>query len=187
METFVTSDHHFGHKNILKFQPNRNFDSVEEHNEQLIQRHNEVVKEKDHVYMLGDFIFGTATQADAILKRMNGKKFFVFGNHDRPMYDERIQKHFEWMKNYHEMKLNGHNVVMFHFPIHSWNRMSYGSYHLYGHTHCQIPHLYHGFSMDVGVDGSDCYPHNLDDIYAGFDRIKDEYGNDSADDPRNYK
>jgi calcineurin-like phosphoesterase family protein len=169
--TFISSDHHFGHRNVLQFcSTTRPFDTVEEMNEGLITRHNEVVKPKDDVYFLGDFAFMPANQIEVILERMHGNKHFVFGNHDKPMRQPSIVKHFVWMKDYHELRLTNHKqlspVVLFHFPIHSWNRMHYGALHFYGHTHGTVPEMAGGRARDVGVDSNNCYPWNVVDLVA---------------------
>jgi len=61
MNTFFTSDHHLGHANIIRFEPlNRvdergvMFESVNQMDEFLIERWNEVVGLDDLVYHLGD-------------------------------------------------------------------------------------------------------------------------------------
>ena len=52
---YLTSDLHFNHMNILKYEPeSRPFSSIEEMNEVIIQNWNEVVKISDTVYVLGD-------------------------------------------------------------------------------------------------------------------------------------
>ena len=167
---FFTSDHHFGHKNILKFcADTRPFTTVEEMDEGLIERHNEVVNHNDDVYFLGDFAFMDAHKINEILIRMNGNKHFIFGNHDKPMRQPGIEKHFVWMRDYHEFKIEGRDknlgpIALFHFPIHSWNRMHYGVLHLYGHTHNSVPFMAGGRARDVGVDTNNCYPWNLEDL-----------------------
>jgi len=173
--TFVSSDHHFGHKNILKFcADTRPFDTIEEHDEQLISRHNAVVTAMDDVYFLGDFAFCPADKILRILKRMNGTKHFIFGNHDKQMrraaqaHNSEISKEFVWMKDYHEFKSDRADVrcaiVMNHYPVHSWNRMHHGALHFYGHTHSGIPTMFDGRGKDIGVDSNECYPWNIDDL-----------------------
>ena len=50
-DRWVCSDHHFFHENILKFcSKQRPFNSVEEMNEVIIERHNSLVKPNDHVF-----------------------------------------------------------------------------------------------------------------------------------------
>ena len=81
---FVTSDHHFGHKKIIEYE-NRPFSSVEEMDEELIRKWNEVVSNDDIVFYLGDFMFyGSRRKAIDILNRLNGRKnLIILGNHDR--------------------------------------------------------------------------------------------------------
>jgi calcineurin-like phosphoesterase family protein len=170
-EIFVTSDTHFFHKNILKYQPNeRPFEDVYEMNRELIKRWNEVVSPEDEIWHLGDFAFAGKKKVLDILSQLNGKKYYIFGNHDGVMNSPEVKEHFKWMGKYKRVNWCGRSVVLFHYPIHVWDKMAHGSYHLYGHTHCQIPHLYHGRSMDVGVDGNDCYPWNVKDIFELFDK-----------------
>lgn len=78
---FFTSDSHFYHKNILKFE-NRPFDTVEEMNEELIQAWNSVVSNNDVIYHLGDMVFGGISNWKEILPRLNGKLRLIRGNHD---------------------------------------------------------------------------------------------------------
>jgi len=165
-ELWISSDHHLQHKNILKYQPDtRPFQNLEEHDEEIIQRHNSLVKPKDDVYFLGDFAFTSDISYIAkCLKRMNGNKFFIFGNHDKIMHSEDIKKQFIWMKQYYELRIHGKKIapiVLFHYPIYSWNRQNYGALHFYGHTHGAIPELPGGKARDVGVDTNNCYPLNV--------------------------
>lgn len=54
---YLISDLHLDHKNIIKY-CNRPFSSVEEMNGAIIDNWNEVVKESDFVYLVGDLAFG---------------------------------------------------------------------------------------------------------------------------------
>lgn len=86
-DIWVTSDTHFNHKNILNFTDDegkkvRPFDSVEEMNEVLIERWNEVVKPGDKIYHLGDVFFGHIDWVVNNWHRLNGKKRLIVGNHD---------------------------------------------------------------------------------------------------------
>lgn len=80
-ETWFTSDHHFGHANILKYEPDaRPFTSLDEMHECLIERWNMVVGDADTVYCVGDFCFGKHNIS--IASRLKGQKKLVLGNHD---------------------------------------------------------------------------------------------------------
>lgn len=82
MAIYVTSDHHFGHKQIIEY-CNRPFDSVDEMNNVMIRRWNDTVKKNDVVYHLGDFALGSKKFKEDTLHKLNGKKILVRGNHDK--------------------------------------------------------------------------------------------------------
>ena len=80
---WVTSDLHFNHLNILKYEPvSRPFVSIDEMNEVLISRWNQVVKPNDTVYVLGDLAMGRIEDSRACIERLNGKIILIRGNHD---------------------------------------------------------------------------------------------------------
>ena len=100
---WITSDTHFNHTNILKFlgadgKPFRQFNSVEEMNECMIDRWNSVVKDRDKVYHLGDVYLSQGKEANSILHRLKGRKRLILGNHDDGR-DQLLQKHFEKIKD----------------------------------------------------------------------------------------
>ena len=79
---YFTADMHFGHKAIITMQ-NRPFESVEEMDRVLLQNYNAVVHKDDTVYILGDICHHIKIeQADELIKKMNGKKYLIKGNHD---------------------------------------------------------------------------------------------------------
>lgn len=79
---FVCADLHFSHSNIIKYE-NRPFKDKDDMNEQLIKNWNSVVSDEDTVYVLGDVAFCSKVQAQALISRLNGKKYLIMGNHDR--------------------------------------------------------------------------------------------------------
>ena len=79
-KTLITSDWHFNHKNILKYQPNRPGKTIEEMNSALIKHWNETVKPEDTIYHLGDFTFHKDPKE--FIDQLNGNKIFILGNHD---------------------------------------------------------------------------------------------------------
>lgn len=82
MATFVISDTHFQHANIIKYCA-RPFKDVQEMDEELIRRWNSVVTPVDTVIHVGDFALGQWDAVKAICSRLNGYKILVKGNHDR--------------------------------------------------------------------------------------------------------
>src|SRR5687768_11915000 len=82
-ETFFTSDIHFGHKNILRYNPDtRPYESVEDMTEKIIEDWNKTVRCSDTIYILGDVSFFKAEESAKVLRRAQGKKILIRGNHD---------------------------------------------------------------------------------------------------------
>jgi calcineurin-like phosphoesterase family protein len=125
---FVIGDTHFGHKNILEFEPvHRPFGSIEEHDEAIIDRWNSVVKKNDTVWHLGDVLFGK--DRFELLSRLNGKKRLVMGNHDN--YDVRLYlNHFERVCG--AAKID--SVILSHVPIHTGQFYRFTA-NIHGHMH----------------------------------------------------
>lgn len=147
---FVTADQHFCHTNIIKLS-NRPFASVEEMNAIMIKNWNEVVTKHDQVYILGDLFWGNdIDKFKSILRQLNGNKFLIVGNHDRPKVISKLSENFGWIKNYYELRHKRQKFVMFHYPIVYWNSMYKEAIHLHGHSHGKCP--YQQRRYDVGVD-----------------------------------
>ncbi len=60
LKQYCIADTHFGHQNVLKFEaPTRgHFASIEDHDRDLKERWNAVIKPKDTVWHLGDVFLG---------------------------------------------------------------------------------------------------------------------------------
>jgi len=58
------------------------------------------------------------------------------------------------------------NFDLFHRPMLSWEKMSVGWFHLFGHLHSSSEEKlkFPGKCMDVGIDGNDLKPYNLMDV-----------------------
>lgn len=136
MEVYLTSDLHFGHKNIIKYE-NRNYNTVEEMDEDFIKKWNNKVNNNDLVYILGDFSWYKPEKTMEILKRLKGKKVLIIGNHDEIYLksEDFDRSLFEEICYYKELKINKTKIVLFHYPIIDWNGKHNGSIHFYGHVH----------------------------------------------------
>lgn len=120
---WVTSDTHFNHVNIAgdKWGPHgRNFSSVDEMNELMIQRWNEVVRPGDKVYHLGDVVFGAKEWMDLHWPRLMGSKRLIVGNHDNiPWLSSG-----GWFKKVSMWRDFGeHNILMTHVPLNEFSLM----------------------------------------------------------------
>lgn len=170
---FFTADTHFGHANIIKY-CNRPFGTVDEMDEALIARWNEVVTPRDIVFHIGDFGFCTPAVAAVIAGRLNGRKFLVYGNHDE-QYLFRSDRHgpslafkrqFAGVNAILEEKIDGQRVVMCHYAMRVWNKSHRGSWQLHGHSHGTLPSQNGLLQLDVGVDCWNYRPVSFDEIRA---------------------
>jgi calcineurin-like phosphoesterase family protein len=162
---FFTSDTHFGHAKLLGIGAGRPFSSIEAHDEAIIDRWNSVVNPGDRVYFLGDFSFAHSSKTNEIISRLKGQLHFVRGNHDKETRIKQFIPRFASFSDYKEIKLGEDKVVLFHFPIISWNGVARGSYHLHGHCHSNLPEDSNMRRMDVGVDGHDFTPWAWEEIH----------------------
>jgi len=81
---YFTSDQHFGHTNIIKY-CNRPYKNVDRMDNQLIKNWNAEIGESDVVYVLGDVTLknkGHKEWLREVLRRLNGHKHLILGNHD---------------------------------------------------------------------------------------------------------
>lgn len=153
MDTFFTSDTHFGHTNVIEY-CNRPFASAEEMDEAMIQAWNDTVSPKDTVFHLGDFAFSKVTKSAEIFARLNGSKHLIVGNHDKDA------KKLSWttISNLHTFRPNKDapvqaKIVLCHYPLEVWNKSHAGTYHLHGHSHGSLKSK-RPRRMDIGVDAT---------------------------------
>jgi len=140
--------------------------------EGIIKTFNEHVKDEDTVYILGDISFTGNTVTRELYGRMKGHKHLILGNHDRGRSG--LTDVFESISIYKELK--DEKIVMFHYPILSWNGQARDWIHLHGHSHGNLTKLYDKDGnemvmkkMDVGIDCTDYKPISLDGVYAHFE------------------
>ena len=178
MEIFLTGDQHYGHL-VGASQGLRNFDNVEEMNEQLIENHNSVVRgKKTRVIHLGDFALRmNAEKIEQIFKRLKGDQHdLIFGNHDYKKLGRILPVHDQlpWnTKNERlEIKHDGKTIVLSHYAQMVWNKGHYGSLHAFGHSHGNLTGM--PGSIDVGVDAQNLAPIHIDDFILQAERSLDD-------------
>lgn len=157
-ETFIIADTHFGHANILKYEPQRQVILGDRPDWKLIERWNDVVGENDTVFHLGDF----AWKAENILHYapyLNGKKYLLRGNHDKGSqiylengFSEVIDFSSKGEAAYHVAEIEGTRILFSHYPIVSdgfndihWKFLS----KVFDQEHCDINIHGHIHSMQL--------------------------------------
>lgn len=121
MRRFLTSDTHWGHKNVIKY-CDRPYSTVDEMNRDLIVKWNNKVSILDEMYFLGDFTLNPKFYR-TILPRLRFKKmYFILGNHDRKSILKKViddlQLNIEVCST-HEVEISDIKVHMVHKPIHA--------------------------------------------------------------------
>lgn len=166
MTVWVTGDYHFSHNNIVKY-CNRPFQNVEEMNEFIISKHNELVKPEDTVIFLGDFKWYEGTIKE-YLNNLNGHFIFVKGNHDssKAFKKEKIPYH-----DFLKIKINNKlNVFLTHNPENAKKGLN-----LVAHVHDEWFTCISGNKtmINVGVDKNNFRPHDLKELIRTFKIIDD--------------
>ena len=158
MNTWITSDLHFGHKNIMSFCPEtraRFNNDVVYMNNAMVEEWNAKVQPEDTVYILGDVAFMSGSDAGKTMHRLNGEKILVEGNHDRKtLKDVTFFRAFKEVHKYLDITYDGHKIVMFHYPIAEWDQMHRGALHFHGHLHGGVSGLEKYRALDVGMDST---------------------------------
>lgn len=190
---YFTSDTHYGHANICRgtskwearseedFQQNtRDFNTLEEMNDAIVDGINSVVGASDELYHLGDWSFGGIDNIWNLRKRIKCKNIhLILGNHDHHIESDRrlpnvfrdykthelfggyydsdrakqvaAQELFASVSHVKTVKINKHTFFLSHFSHRVWNQSHHNVIHLYGHSHNSIDNNW-GKSMDVGID-----------------------------------
>lgn len=137
-KVWVTSDTHFFHPLMARL---RGFDSVEEHDKAVIAMWNSQVKPGDHVYHLGDFALCPAGKTKDYTNKLNGNIYLIRGNHDSFGNSANRSRGFSWIKDYHEVVVEGQRYVFSHYPFLSWHWARRGTIMAHGHCHNALSHL----------------------------------------------
>jgi len=182
---FWTSDTHFDHVNICAgtskwksaTDKTRDFQTLDEMNQTLVDNINTFVGEDDILIHLGDFSFNGFDNIEKFRSQLNVKTLYLLlGNHDHHIANNKngIQSIFTevWngiaevnVRQETQAKRDGCKIICSHYPIASWNNMGDGWIHLHGHVHLPADKaLGRGKSLDVGVDGNFYYPRSHDEI-----------------------
>ena len=190
---WFTSDTHYNHSNICRATTKwvgadnvtRDFSSLERMNAELVFWINQRVNQDDILIHLGDWSFGGFDSIKQFRDRILCRNIhLVLGNHDHHIQrnKDNVQRFFSSVQEYLYLNvvrpgvtkkdaMDRYDFVCMHYPIASWNNMNNGVIHLHGHVH--LPNhlrVADGKAMDVGVDGNNLEPIDLDSILRIMDK-----------------
>jgi len=179
MKYLFSSDYHFFHQNILKYE-NRPFDSVEKMNSEIVRRHNERADEEDITFFLGDLGFyasankaergeGMPIRALDLFKQMKSNFYRVRGNHDK-----NSNKLYVPIKSI-ILDISGLRVQLIHRPEEA--DIENNNLIIHGHTHSKFPTQEKLNSkkvpilfINVSVEQNNYYPFTWDELKAIWDK-----------------
>lgn len=145
---FFISDTHFGHKNILGFNSEKDtllrpkFSDVDHMNEYMYEAWNLVVKPNDKIYHLGDLALQVKNLD--LLKGLRGNKILYRGNHDKMA----LAEYAKYFKDVRAVDYKGEfGFVLSHIPLH-YRHFKEGFVNVHGHLH----------SREVLTDSGDIDP-----------------------------
>lgn len=181
--TWVTSDLHFNHEKKFLYKP-RGFNSIKEHDEEIIRNWNSVVSSDDIVYLLGDVFLGAdKTYGKNCIERLNGNIKLILGNHDGSS-KQQVYKSCSNISivGYSTLiKYKKYNIYLSHFPsiVSSYDKdkpLKARVINLCGHSHTKDRWVDYnkGLIYHCELDAHDNQPILLDNIITEIkEKIKE--------------
>jgi calcineurin-like phosphoesterase family protein len=184
---WFTSDPHWGHSwgAHLRGFGNGGPQDREAHDATLLENFQSMVKPGDQVWWLGDLSMGRPEYALEMTSLITGHHHLILGNHDEanPLFRDsykhqrRYMEVFESVQTHARRRVNGHEVLLSHFPYagldgddHTdmprytqYRLPNEGRWLLHGHTHNKDQRV-HGKQLHVGLDAWGMRPVSLDYI-----------------------
>lgn len=158
-EKWFISDTHFGHRGIIQYEPEkRPFKTIQEHDEELVKRWNECVRDDDKVYHIGDFCLNRSSVG--IARRLNGRKILIMGNHDTFRSAEYLDNGFERLHG----ALQFENLLLTHVPVHPQQLEHRFFANVHGHLHSHVIPSWN--YLNVGCEHTDLRPITLGEVYS---------------------
>lgn len=185
-KVFFTSDHHFHHKNIIRY-TDRPFLSLDHMHDVFVKNWNATVGINDTVYHLGDFSFSrNVDDVKRVMSLLNGNISLLAlpWHHDGGWLekcDVIVSANGEYVTllpaiyvlSVPWMKKDGYTikVTLSHYPMAEWEASHYGAWLLHGHSHGSWYDRSGRNVMDVGVDSNNYSPVSLADVIERMDLI----------------
>ena len=172
-----TSDLHFGHKNVLKFDQ-RPFFTVSEMDTALIENWNKKVRPGDFVYVLGDMFWNSEVEyVQNILKTLNGQIVLIKGNHDKWFHNATNKKLISGVKDFDDIqvKLADGSIkrcILSHYYMPFYKNHYHGAIHLHGHTHNSSESILEkNISEYLNSNGYPCSIHNVGCMHWNYEPV----------------
>lgn len=174
---YYTADLHLGYEPILNQRP---FRTVEEMDRTLIDNWNQIVTDRDTVYIVGDFSYNNGHVPHQYFSQLNGIKHLIRGNHDTPLENAKeLYKYCASVVDFWELEDGEHHILLSHYPM----IYDKGGYMIHGHLHAyrskayellrQLPRV-----LNCGVDVNHYRPVTLQELIRNNELFYSENSTD---------
>jgi calcineurin-like phosphoesterase family protein len=183
-DIWFVSDTHYMHTNICRgvtkwkidtpegLEAVRDFNTLEEMNEALVNNINKIVKPNDWLIHIGDWSFGGFEMIEKFRSQINCKNIIlILGNHDQHILRNKnnVKDLFAHVTEEMELTVGDHKFHLSHYP----HTVEKEGYRIHGHIHSKGEKRFTGKKMmDVGICGSPEFrPYHIQEvIYELHDR-----------------
>ncbi len=178
---FVTADPHYFHTQINDY-CKRGFTSEKTMRHKLMENFNSVVPKDGTCFFIGDMAMVGTSQFEkitAVLKKLNGTKILVLGNHDECKPFRYVNCGFQSVHTSLsvQVELNSmrtpRDFVLSHDPC-VWDLVPTGHVLLCGHVHNLFKILHDKDTINCGVDVWDFHPISFKKAFIELERMKTE-------------
>ena len=172
---FIWSDHHFGHKNIIRFSQ-RPYPDLESMNHCLIGNNNKLVEDNDICIWAGDVGFMADKHINEYLAECKGYKILVIGNHD---FNKKKLRKLDFDEIHMVYHFNQHDIdfAITHYPMANLPR---NVINIHGHTHGEIyssSQCHPAQHINISVECTQYHPLLLADVVQqGKTRLEEIIG-----------
>ena len=180
---YFTSDTHYHHRNLISGVSGwsdksrcRNFESIQKHDDFIVNSINSLVIPEDTLYHLGDWSFGGIENIEIFRRRIKCLNVhLVLGNHDQHIEanPDNFMHIFSSISHYKEISIGGNRIVLSHWPMKVWHKSHRGSWQLHGHCHNNLrtdewwtksKPQERRRTMDIGMDTNNLKPWSFDEL-----------------------
>jgi len=171
---FVTSDLHFGHVGIQKYNPWENYDSILERDHAILDAIDSTnPTRRDQLIVVGDFLMHTTLHPE-IAKRWENlpymRKRLILGNHD---VVHTVFHYFDDVEAYLEKKYIKRNYLFSHMPVMD-DYSSRWDVNIHGHDHVNAIRTATHFNVNQDAR-RDKTPLTMDQIHQEIDSLKQRW------------
>lgn len=154
--TWVWSDIHFGHKNIMQY-AGRPFDTWQDMNAAMIAAAQRIVKPEDTLIFGGDIGFMSVNAINEILHLLPGYKIQIVGNHDIDRKGELMKLHMDerHLCMVRDIPDTKYQLLFTHYPL---DRVPPNCVNVHGHIHQNLANAH---NINICVEHTNYEPMNI--------------------------